>query len=116
MLVVTLLFILVADIVFIVGHEPREAIAQANPFGGQSTNVYYCNCSFNYRIMVSPPVGGTFMYQPGATTLYQFGQIYRTGVWLLGLTGGSVSCMVYSGKSCTTLGTYPMMTMVGTSM
>ena len=86
------------------------------PFGGMSTAVFYCNCSFNFRIMVSPPVGGTFMYQPGATILYQYGQIYRTGVWLLGLHSGSASCLIYVVKGCSNIGTHPLMYMVGTSM
>ena len=56
------------------------------------------------------------MYQPGGTILYQFGQIYRGGVWLLGLASGYTPCMVIAGKTCVDIGGGPQIIIVGTSM
>ncbi|MEK7118174.1 MAG: hypothetical protein AAB869_01045 [Patescibacteria group bacterium] len=94
---------------------PQDAIAQT-PFGGRSGGVFWCNCSFNLRISVGPPRGGTFMYQPGGTILYEFGQIYRSGVWLLGLASGYNACLIIIPRGCADIGGGPRMSIVGTSM
>lgn len=112
---VAILVLVLAATIALVVIEGRKAEAQM-PFGGIVTSVFYCNCSFNYRLTVSPPVGGTFMYQPGVTVVYEYYMIPTTNVWLLGLYGSPVSCMIYALKGCATLGVYPMITMTGTSM
>lgn len=86
-----------------------------SPFGGQITSVFYCNCSGNYRLTVGPPVGGTFIYQPGATIVYQYGMITSPGVWILGTYVGNVSCRWWCGRGCCA-SVYPMIYMAGTSM
>lgn len=107
------IFVFVATL-FIATPTPR-AEAQI-PFGGMSGSVFWCNCSFNLMVTVGPPVGGVYMYQPGGTILYMFGQIYRAGVWLLGLAGGVSQCLIIIPHGCAVVGAGPQMIMVGTSM
>lgn len=121
-IVAVLVFVLVGVMALIV-MESNNALAQSSlppqtmaPFGGMVTDVFYCGCSGNYRLTVSPPVGGVFMYQPGATIVYEYRMIPVTGVWLLGLLTSPVACIVPSGKGCSTIGSYPMIYMTGTSM
>ena len=64
--------------------RPRES------FWWADYECVHCNCSGNYALP-SAPVGGTFMYQPGATIVYQYGMITSHGVWILG---------TYTGQSC----------------
>jgi hypothetical protein len=111
-LAVSLVMILVA---FVVVGKPKHAIAGV-PFGGRSMGVYFCNCSWNFLITVSGPMGGEFMFQPGGSILYPYGQIYNPDVWLLGLAEGGSSCMEFAGKTCIPVGAGPVITMVGTSM
>lgn len=86
-----------------------------SPFGGQITSVFFCNCSGNFRLTVGPPVGGTFMYQPGSTIVYQYGMITSPGVWILGTYVGPVTCSWFCGRGCCS-SVYPMIYMAGTSM
>jgi hypothetical protein len=111
--IAVLVFALVATIALVVVEGGK---AQAStPFGGMVTDVFYCNCSNNWRITVSPPVGGVFMYEPGVTVVYEYHMIPVTGVWLLGLHGAPVSCLIFSLKGCAAMGPYPMIEMTGTS-
>ena len=115
----TLIFVLVANIAFIVAAGPREAkTAEAigPPFGGMNLGVFWCNCSFNFKIIVGPPVGGIYMYNPWSTIVYPFGMVLRPGAWLLGLWGPPSVCSIYVGKGCAVIGAYPTMIMVGTSI
>jgi hypothetical protein len=91
------------------------------PFGGRSTSVFTCGCSGNIAVYfndLTRPYGVTLplIYQPGFTTLYDYGRIYTAQVWILGLWTPGGSCRYFVGKGCLTLPTAGTMTMVGTSM
>ncbi len=87
-------------------------------FGGMTTAMVNCTCSFNILLYVQDVRGATLplIYQPGATILYSY---FRptSGVKVLGqyVTGGQ--CLIYAGTTCTTGGS-PIGTMVqlGTSL
>lgn len=101
---------------------PQKAEAQSPPFipfGGLSLSTVWCVCSFNLWVMVGPPRGGSFIYQPGATILYLFGQIFRPGVWLLGLASPTpIPCVqaIPSPPWCVPIAMGLPMLIVGTSM
>lgn len=114
-IVLLLVFLLVAAIVMVVPAEHSSAQGGL-PFGGMVTSVFFCACSNNFMLTVGPPVGGVFMYQPGATLVYSFYMIPVPGVWLLGLFGPPVACLIPAGRGCMTLGAYPRIIMTGTSM
>ncbi|OGZ08518.1 MAG: hypothetical protein A3C93_04040 [Candidatus Lloydbacteria bacterium RIFCSPHIGHO2_02_FULL_54_17] len=118
LLIVPLIVLFVAASAFAL--FPTSAEAQSPPyipFGGLSLSVIWCICSFNLWIMVGPPRGGSFIYQPGATILYLFGQIFRPGVWLLGLASPTpIPCVQYVGISCAPIAMGLPMLIVGTSM
>lgn len=111
----------VSAIFFSVGNEKKAEALATTPFGGMSTYVFYCTCSDNLAVTIndltiSPPLVQPIIFQPGATVLYPYGQIYTAGVWTLGLWQSGGSCTYYVGKGCSTYTTQGMMTMVGTSM
>jgi hypothetical protein len=87
------------------------------PFGGQITSVFYCPCSGNLAVVVGPPSGGIFMYQPGATIVYAFYQIFRPGPWVLGNYTPGGSCMQFIPYGCAPMA-WPTGTIneVGTSL
>jgi hypothetical protein len=115
---------------FVVATNPQGARpfvtpvqAQAGlPFGGFSYFVFYCTCSggiaVHFTDLTIPPMTGglPLLFQPGISFLYPFGQIYRPGVWILGLwTPGSI-CLYFAGKGCSVWPTVGTMMFVGTSM
>lgn len=112
------IFILVTAVVSIVAFAilPVKRSGAILPFGGQITAVRFCGCSANVRITVGPPVGGVFIYQPGATVLYEYGQILRSGPWVLGNWSPGGACLIPSGKGCATLPSQGTMIQVGTSL
>ena len=120
---ITLSFLFVAIMVFISAARitPQAQAAGETPFGGLSTYVFYCTCSFSIAITIddltiSPPLILPIIYQPGGTTLYPYGQVFIPGVWLLGLWTSGGDCEYYVGKGCSTYPTEGTMSMVGTSM
>lgn len=62
-------------------------------FGGRITAIRYCICSANLEVTVGPPSGGVFIYQPGASMLYAYYQIFRPGAWVLGSYSPGGSCV-----------------------
>jgi hypothetical protein len=85
-------------------------------FGGFVTFSYYCSCSGNFLIYVSPPRGGQFIYQPGATRMFAYYTLPRSGIWVLGDYFPYGVCLQYAGYTCTTVGApQGTMNMVGTS-
>jgi hypothetical protein len=56
------------------------------------------------------------VYQVGETQLYPYGQVFSSGVWLLGLWQSGGECEYYVGKGCSSYTVEGVMTMVGTSM
>jgi len=97
------------------GGAPGSGSGAVKPFGGKSEQVTYCTCSDSILHKVGPPVGGNFVYVPGQTTLYQYYQIYASGVQLLGNYQSGGQCLVYRGNSCEEEQVDGTMTQVGTS-
>ncbi len=99
----------------------QSAVAgPGQPFGGLSYFVFTCTCSNNFAIYfddltISPPVGLPLIYQPGATILYEFGNILSEGTWILGTWQPGGACLYHVGKICAILPTEGTMYMVGTS-
>ncbi len=118
--------IIVVGVAFGVSLEYLKAQG-GTPFGGQSTYVFYCTCSggIAHTITDLTTNGGSssgnstsrvLVYQAGATTLYPFGQIFRSGVWTLGLWTSGGTCTYYVGVGCSSYNVDGQMMMVGTSM
>jgi hypothetical protein len=88
------------------------------PFGGMVSLVEYCTCGPPGSIAVvtvGPPRGGRFLYHSG-TPVYQYFQIPREGVWLLGnYFPGWGPCFEWVGKSCVPVENQGVITIVGTS-
>lgn len=116
-------FVVAIGIVAALGIVAHKSYAQGTlPFGGLSTFIKYCDCSGPGVIAVtvqdlstSPGSPPNYIYYPGGTVLYEFGQIYQTGVWLLGNRTTAGVCLYYAGKSCAVWPTSGTMTIVGTS-
>lgn len=92
--------------------------AAYSPFGGMILYRHYCECPVpGFIVVVSGPVGGNFLYVPGATQLFPNFNILGLGNWVLGLhTGVPVGCGHYSHGYCADqVPTRGIMTMVGTS-
>ena len=88
-------------------------------FGGRTYSVTYCTCSLPFSILLSPvgpPRGGSFMYQPGISTLYMFYSVFSAGPWVLGTSSGNAICKIYSGNSCIVRGSGPIIRKIGTSL
>ena len=89
------------------------------PFGGMIFYVQTCTCSGNFAVffvdLSSSPVGLPLIYQPGFTTVYQFGPPLSLGRWMLGTWTGGGLCKVWAGKFCFIVPTAGTMFMVGTS-
>jgi len=87
-----------------------------NIFGGFVTISKFCECSGNFLLTISSPVGGQFIYQPG-TPQFPYGSLPRMGVWTLGIYSPGAVCLV-PGKPCEAFG-LPIGTItpiVGTSL
>ncbi len=84
-------------------------------FGGRILSVIPCTCSAGLLLIVGPPVGGTFIYQPGASTLYKnYAPI--PGHWALGTSiGKGVPCMVGIPPFCASAGSGALILKLGTS-
>ena len=93
----------------------------ATPFGGMSTYAFYCTCSAGIAHTINDLTKQTgvsmpLVYQVGETQLYPYGQVFSSGVWLLGLWQSGGECEYYVGKGCSSYTVEGVMTMVGTSM
>jgi len=62
------------------------------PFGGQIQSIFFCTNGWN--VVVGPPVGGSYFYQPGLSYSYEYGPPVATQQWLLGLWGAAMVCLV----------------------
>lgn len=87
------------------------------PFGGMVELVQPCTCSPGVVVLVGPPRGGPFLYVPGATQVFEYFQIPKVGVWLLGIYSPGATCLIWSGKICVPAPIQPWGTiiMTGTS-
>jgi len=72
-------------------------------FGGFVTRVRYCNCSLNFLVTISSPVGGQFIFRPG-TPQYEFKRLPSPGIWTLGLYRPGGLCLEFSSHSCYSVG------------
>ena len=63
-------------------------------FGGSIVSVIYCYCSGNIMAIVAGAAGGTYMYQPGVTQLYMYGQVFRGGPSILGVYSMGGICKI----------------------
>lgn len=74
--------------------SPETTRAVGAPFGGKISAVFYCSCSQNLLLTISPPVATLAVYQPAVTQTFPYGQVYRPGAWALGnwLPGGA--CLI----------------------
>jgi hypothetical protein len=86
------------------------------PFGGLILNVTYCTCSFNLLLTVGPPVGGNYIFQPGVSVPFPYGQLYRPGPWILGAWVPGGACMMWVGKACAPLPSIGTILYAGTSL
>lgn len=96
--------------------EPAQSLGGV-PFGGMVSFVQPCTCSCGAVVVVGPPRGGPFLYCPGFTRVYEYFQIPRVGVWLLGLYSPGGTCLIWVGKLCVPAPIQPIGTiiMTGTS-
>ncbi len=76
----------------------------AIPFGGMVATSFFCNCSGNFLLTVTPPVGGQFVYYPGTQAYLNYNLGFSTGIWTMGLYSPGGVCMVYVGKGCSPFG------------
>jgi|GEM_PF-4843696 len=111
MLVVWLVLVtaVTSVIVFV---RPNTADAQFLPYGGRSLSAIPCTCTGCVMVQVGPPVGGTYMYCPWGTILYEHYNIYPIA-WQLGISQGFVPCL--TGPFCIYIGGGPLMLLNGTS-
>lgn len=98
----------------------KTAVVGTIPFGGKIIYATVCTCGGgSWGIKVGPPVGGNFIYQPGASQLFAFFSIFRPGPWVLGTAAGGAPCMQVRGNSCVpdeVVPAGPVIIMVGTSL
>ena len=85
------------------------------PFGGLILYTTFCTCSFNTLLTVGPPVGGNYIFQPGASIPFPYGQVYRAGPWILGDWSPGGVCTIYVGKACVPLPSLGTIISAGTS-
>lgn len=113
----TVAVLLIGGAVYVAGWQVNgQAPGAQQPFGGMVSMVEWCTCNEAIAVVtVGPPRGGRFLHHP-STTVYEYYQIPRTGVWLLGnyLPGVGV-CLEYTAKGCAAIPHEGMITIVGTS-
>ncbi len=72
-------------------------------FGGLVTNSFYCTCSGNFLLTLSPPSAAQFVWYPGTPQFANY-SLPRAGVWTLGNYSPGGVCLVYVGKGCSPFG------------
>lgn len=79
--------------------EVKKAEAQ-NPFnfGGLVVFSYFCTCSGNFLLYITPPKDGFFSWNFGPQ--YANYMLPSEGVWTLGLYEPFGICLIYVGESC----------------
>ncbi len=88
------------------------------PFGGMVNRVTYCTCAASIMLDINDVRGQmiSLIYQPGASILYSYYNVYGTGQNVLGNYSSGGSCMVYHGEDCTAEGSPSgTITQIGTS-
>ncbi|PIR88232.1 MAG: hypothetical protein COU10_00370 [Candidatus Harrisonbacteria bacterium CG10_big_fil_rev_8_21_14_0_10_45_28] len=112
-IIATLIGILIITGAFLYNANQTYAVTG---FGGKIVGVNFCWCTSNLAVYVAGFQGGTFIFQPGVSQLFAFGQIFRPGPDVLGISGGVGVCRF---GTCTEPGTITItgqeILMVGTS-
>ena len=94
------------------------------PFGGYVPWVTWCMCSGNLNVLVmrpgppSPTQPLWLIFQPGASILFPYGQVFRPGPWELGtyITNSGAQCKIPTPVGCVEQPNNGMMLTVGTSI
>jgi len=96
-----------------------SSVGSNQPFGGLTGQPVRCTCTGDYSLIpITPPkpdLPRYIMYSPSKATTYEFDQIPKAGVQLLGTHGSDVVCKVQGGHHCNTVGVGKDVIMVGTS-
>ena len=79
--------------------QPQQADAQ-NIFGGLVLWSFFCPCSGNYLLYISPPVGGFYSFYPGSQGFLNY-SLPGPGVWTLGLYNPGGVCLIPTTTGCT---------------
>lgn len=113
------IFIILILAVFVSGILGTQSVKAQGVgiFGGFILNSFFCPCSGNFLLTISPPVGGQFLYQIGSPQYPNF-SLPRPGVWTLGLYNPGGACMIPVPLGCAPVG-FPLGTItptVGTSL
>ena len=114
----TSLFLASFAVVFLfIPAQESKAIPALPPFGGPILSVFYCACSGNILLFLGPPSSGTYVYQPGLSVTYPYGQVYRPGPQTLGgFIPGAGICLVPTPLGCPPIPSVGMITQIGTSI
>ena len=107
---------IVTSVFVVLPFEQAKAIPTGIPFGGWITWVTYCTCTFNMLLTVVGPSPGTFVFQPGVSIPFPFGQVYRPGPAVVGSYVPGGICMIFVGKGCAPLPTTGTIITIGTSL
>jgi len=90
-----------------------------SPFGGRITSIIPCTCSIPptmLKITVSSPRGGSFLYIPFVSRLYENYNLLPPS-WVLGTSAGRRECLVGFPPFCTSAGFGgTIIKMMGTSL
>jgi hypothetical protein len=99
-----------------------SGVSANQPFGGKTTEVDQstCNCVVfkTTKITMTPAKAGlprTVLYSPVFSKLYAFENISQTNINLVGSYVSNALCMKQTGWYCTSQGSYPLISIVGTS-
>lgn len=93
----TLIF---AAVFFAASLPKSQAQSAALGFGGLITQVTYCTCSGNILLWIGPPSSRSFLFQPGLSVLFIYGQIFRAGPYTVGTYSPGGECLVDDGEDC----------------
>lgn len=97
----------------------RNVAAQApspRNFGGKILDNRICDCSNNFLILVGPPGPGYYIFQPGFSTLFSAGQLFRKGPEVLGTFVPGGKCVFSAGTPCSVTINGGIIVTVGTSL
>lgn len=95
---------------------PSKSTTAVIPFGGKILKAQYCPCSANIRLTIGPPVPGIFIFQPGVSIPFAFGQVYRSGPWTIGNWVPGGVCLKFSATGCRPVFSEGTILEVGTSI
>ncbi len=116
LLAITIVGVLAFVVFVFLPRQQADAIGLPLPFGGTISALVFCPCSMNFLIGVYGPNPGFFVFQPGVSQAFAFGQVYRPGPSIIGTyTPGGV-CLMYVVVGCAPVPSIGIINMVGTSL